>query len=64
MYSPKIAEDLVSKLYHLGKARKIPMTRLVDSIIREAIVVDRRTSSDMRLLEVRDSASEPRSAAV
>ena len=63
MYSPKIAEDLVSKLYHMGKARKIPMTRLVDSIIREALAVDRRASTDARTLEVRDSASEPRSAA-
>jgi hypothetical protein len=37
MYSPKISDDLIPRLYHLGKARKIPMTRLVDGIIRDAL---------------------------
>ena len=37
MYSPKIAEDLIPILYRMRKARKIPMTRLVDSILREAL---------------------------
>lgn len=37
MYSPKISDDLIPRLYHLGKARKMPMTRLVDGMIRDAL---------------------------
>lgn len=37
MYSPKIAEDLIPALYRLRKERKIPMTRLVNIIIRNAL---------------------------
>lgn len=63
MYSPKIAEDLVPRLYHLAKDRKMPMTRLVNAIIRDALVVGDLPSPDAGILEVRESASEPRSAA-
>lgn len=34
MYTPKISEELVPVLYRLAKERKMPMTRLVDGIIR------------------------------
>ena len=37
MYSPKVAEELVPVLYRLAKDRKMPMTRLVNGIIREAL---------------------------
>ena len=37
MYSPKIAEDLVPKLYRMAKANGLPMTRVVDGILREAL---------------------------
>jgi len=37
MYSPKIKEDLIPKLYKLARKRRIPMTKLVDNIIREAL---------------------------
>lgn len=37
MYSPRIAEDLVSLLYHKARAEKVPMTRLTDRLLREAI---------------------------
>jgi len=37
MYSPKIADNLVHALYFVAKDRKIPMTRLVNAIIREAL---------------------------
>ena len=37
MYSPKISEDLVHALYFVAKDRKMPMTRLVDRIIRNAL---------------------------
>ena len=37
MYSPKIGEDLVTKLYQKAKVEGVPMTKLVDQIIREAL---------------------------
>jgi hypothetical protein len=35
MYSPKINEQHIPALYHLGKHVKKPMTRLVDKAIRQ-----------------------------
>lgn len=35
MYSPKINEQHIPILYHLGKRIKKPMTRLVDEAIRQ-----------------------------
>jgi len=37
MYSPKISEALIPALYRLAKERKMPMTRFVDGIIRNAL---------------------------
>lgn len=37
MYSPKISEDLIPVLYRTAKAMKMPMTRLVDRMIREGL---------------------------
>jgi len=34
MYSPKISEDLIPKVYRLAKAENKPMTRVVDEILR------------------------------
>lgn len=33
MYSPKISEDLIPDLYRLAKAKKRPMTKIVNEII-------------------------------
>lgn len=38
MYSPKIDERLIPVLYHLGRARKKPMTELVTDLIGKALV--------------------------
>ncbi len=35
MYSPKIKEDLIPRLYRLAKGSNVPMTKLVDKVIRE-----------------------------
>ena len=35
MYSPKIHDDLIPVLYHQAKAKRIPMTKLVDKIVRD-----------------------------
>ena len=40
MYSPKLDESLVPVLYRLAKERRIPMTRLVDGIIRQALATN------------------------
>jgi hypothetical protein len=37
MYSPKIRADLVPVLYRIGKAEKVPMTKLVDIMLRRAL---------------------------
>ena len=37
MYSPKIDEELIPRLYRLRKLKKIPMTRLVNGILRSAL---------------------------
>jgi hypothetical protein len=37
MYSPKIDEELIPRLYRLRKLKKIPMTRLVNGILRSVL---------------------------
>ena len=37
MYSPKIDEELIPRLYRLRKLKKIPMTRLVNAILENAL---------------------------
>ncbi len=36
-YSPQLRRDLVSRLYHRAKAEKLPMTRLANRLIDEAL---------------------------
>ena len=38
MYSPKIDEELIPRLYRLRKLKKIPMTRLVNGILEHALL--------------------------
>lgn len=35
MYSPKISEHHIPTLYHLGKQKKTPMTKLINQAIAE-----------------------------
>ncbi len=37
-YSPVIRRDLVTKLYFRAKAERIPMTKLVNRLIDEAMI--------------------------
>jgi hypothetical protein len=55
MYSPKIKEDLIAKLYQLARAQKKPMTRLVDSILRE-VVNNHQCESDKQAASSLDKA--------
>ena len=36
-YSPQIRRDLVSKLYHRAKAERVPMTKLTNRLLDEAM---------------------------
>lgn len=38
MYSPKINEELVIKLYRLKQRQKIPMTKMVNEAITEYLI--------------------------
>ncbi|QTN32934.1 hypothetical protein HZ994_11570 [Akkermansiaceae bacterium] len=42
-YSPAIRGDLVGLLYHEAKHRSIPMTKLVDQLLRNALEADETT---------------------
>jgi len=37
MYSPKIKEEFIRKLYYIARAKRLPMTSLVNEIISAAI---------------------------
>ena len=37
MYSPKIRDDLIPKLYQEAKAKRIPMTDLVNRILEQVL---------------------------
>lgn len=38
LYSPKLSEDVVRALYREGLRRRMPMTRLADDLLRDALV--------------------------
>ena len=47
MYSPKVPEQLIPRLYQLAKNRRIPMTRLVAQLIQLGLThLERETSHD------------------
>lgn len=37
MYSPKIREELIPVLYRLAKHKRMPMTKLVNHLLRESL---------------------------
>ena len=36
-YSPRLARDLISLLYHQAKAERVPMTALASRLVREGL---------------------------
>lgn len=46
MYSPKIQEDLIPKLYQRAKAEGVPMTKFVDRILRDAVNGEKRGKNE------------------
>ncbi len=45
MYSPKIQEDLIPRIYQVAKRAKMPMTRWVNQILERALA-DQDASPD------------------
>jgi hypothetical protein len=37
LYSPRLSDDVVRALYREGQRRGMPMTRLADSLLRQAL---------------------------
>jgi len=64
MYSPKISEDLVPILYRLRKENKMPMTRLLDKIIRHVIASNSlpKIIAETPATEICVQPNEPRNA--
>jgi len=62
MYSPKINEELIPRLYRLRRLKKIPMTRLVNQMIATVLPeLEKREGISNPEAEV-DDACEPPSA--
>lgn len=38
LYSPKLSDDVIRALYREGLRRRMPMTRLADDLLRDALV--------------------------
>jgi len=50
-YSPRLERPLISALYHAAKARRIPMTQLASSLVREGLErMEERTESESPLV--------------
>ena len=37
LYSPRLSDDVVRALYREGQRRRLPMTRLADEMLRQAL---------------------------
>ena len=63
MYSPKIDEGLIPRLYRMAKKRKVPMTTLVSTLLGEGLneekTVFKLTTEDVEM--VADRIGIPRS---
>lgn len=55
MYSPKIDAALIPRLYRLGKALNMPMTRLVNQLLEHGIVRLEQAAE-----HVHDAPAQPR----
>ena len=38
MYSPKIKEEFIPRLYKLAKKKEVPMTKLTNTLLEEALI--------------------------
>jgi hypothetical protein len=63
-YSPEISRFLVSVLYHEAKARKIPMTKLTDLLLRQALQGTEgwKTAESLGLTTATPTTPQPKAA--
>jgi len=61
MYSPKIEEELIPGLYRLALARKIPMTKLVNRIVRNYLDQNENDQEKNSLKEIIRQTNQSRS---
>jgi hypothetical protein len=50
-YSPQLSRDLVSQLYHRAKFERVPMTRLANRLLAEALSRRERETAGSRVAE-------------
>jgi hypothetical protein len=55
MYSPKIKEELIPKIYRLAKVRGIRMTTLVNEILRKALDEEGKDEKEERRDSIRET---------
>jgi len=48
VYSPKISEDLIPQLYELANRQGIPMTKIVDQLLRPQVIKTKQIKSQNR----------------
>lgn len=53
VYSPQLAEQLISPLYHAAKARGIPMTKLASQLVAEGLGISLTTATPGGAVAVR-----------
>jgi hypothetical protein len=46
MYSPKISEDIIPLIYKKAKSEKVPMTQVVNDILREKLTENEPESGE------------------
>lgn len=61
MYSPKISEELIPALYRWAKAEKIPMTRLVNQILKRELSLKESEEITRNIFERRELCVEKKS---
>lgn len=58
LYSPRLSDDVVRALYREGQRRRMPMTRLADELLRQALgscaTADPATRPELHVLEEPD----------
>ena len=59
-YTPQLERDLITLLFHAAKARRIPMTRLASSLLRDGLA-RLRDNSDHEVCAVNEAlpAADP-----
>jgi alkylated DNA nucleotide flippase Atl1 len=58
-YSPQLSRLVVSALYHEARSRKVPMTRLADSLLRQSLAGSTGWQQAQSLRVAEDSTTTP-----